>query len=253
MSVELITAIIAAVVAVVGAIISIYGQARTTRLEHQLAQQREKESREATVAAIMAKYRDPLLRAAFDLQSRLFSTVQLGFLQIYYRRSPADREYAVQNTLYVIAEYLGWVEILRREVQFLDLGDVEMNRRLVRLLDNITQAFLTDGVDLTLRLFRGEQRAIGEIMLATRSATGTDGTNHECIGFAAFTQRLNEPDFARWFAKLQDGIEKLATEPHAHEERLIVLQHALIDLIDFLDSDCIRIPKENRQRIEFVR
>jgi hypothetical protein len=108
MNIELTIATTAAVVAIIGTIISVYGQARTTRLEHQLAQQREKESRETITATIMARYRDPLLTATFDLQSRLFNILQLGFLQIYYHRSPADKEYAINNTLYVIGEYCGW-------------------------------------------------------------------------------------------------------------------------------------------------
>jgi len=162
---EIITAIIAAIVAVISASISIYGQTRAAQLVDRLAKRRETESREAQTTALMSKYRDPLLRSAIDLQSRLFNIHQQEFLQYAYQRSPADKDYAIQNTLYVIAEYLGWVEILRREVQFLDLGDLETNRRLSELLFNINKAFGSSGYGNIFRLYNGEQRAIGEVML----------------------------------------------------------------------------------------
>jgi hypothetical protein len=70
---EVITTIIAAIVAVISAIISIYGQNRIARLTDRLTKQREAELREAQTAALMSKYRDPLLRSAIDLQSRLYN------------------------------------------------------------------------------------------------------------------------------------------------------------------------------------
>jgi len=234
-----------------GGFISVYGQIRTTRLEHQLAQQREAQSREAKAKAIITKYRDPLLKSAFDFQSRLFSIVQLGFLRIYSKRTQTDTDYAIKNTLYVIAEFLGWVEILRQEVRFLDLGDIEANKRLEELLSNIKETFLTDGMDLTFRLFRGEQRAIGEIMIVERETK--DDKLSECMGFAEFVQRLDDPLFSKWFSKLEKDIAILAGEVQGHEQRLIALQHTLIDLIDFLDPDCSRVPKSYRTKIASVR
>ncbi len=139
MSTEIITAIIAAVVALISAIVTITGQTRTARLEHELTLQRDIQSKETKNNELVAKYRNPILKSAFDLQSRLFGIVQLGFLQIYYHKSPTDKEYATQHTLYVIAEYLGWIEIFRREVQFLDFGDLKTSQQLEKILGNISQ------------------------------------------------------------------------------------------------------------------
>jgi len=47
---------------------------------------------------------------------------------------PPKREYTIQSTLFVIAQYFGWIEILRRDIQFLDLGNVKENRELSKLL-----------------------------------------------------------------------------------------------------------------------
>ena len=49
--------------------------------------------------------------------------------------------------------------------------------------------------------------------------------------------KLEEPEFARWFTKLHNNIDKLANidkhanTSHAHEKQLILLKHAIIDLI----------------------
>jgi hypothetical protein len=200
----------------------------------------------------MSHYRDPLLRAAFDLQSRLYNIVEQSFLTDYYSSEDAEaRHYACENTLYVIAEYLGWVEILRREVRFLDLGDELSNRKWVLHLDAIRHTLLTDDYDdPTLRLFNGQQRAIGEIMAepAASSAQGGEG-RLQCIGYAAFVARQSKPEFARWFAQLRIDVGVLASEPEGHLDRLVALQHQLVELIDFLDPEHTRLPPYDREKL----
>lgn len=246
MNSEILTAVIAAAVAIISAVVSIYSQIRITRLADHLAKQRETESREVQNTILVSKYRDPLLRSTIDLQSRLFNIVKNGWLQRLYNRSQSDKNYAIDNTLYVIAEYFGWVETLRREIQFLDLGDLEKNRQLSELLVNINQAFGTDKLESTFRLFTGEQRAIGEIMLLPRAAEGT--TAYECIGYALFVKKMDDPEFSRWFANLKNDLAMMVTEKYSMD-RLILIHHKLIDLIDFLDPNCVRVPVKYRSRL----
>jgi hypothetical protein len=197
----------------------------------------------------LSKYRDPLLRAAYDLQSRLWNIVREGFLSIYYRR-PETKEYAAKNTLYVIGEYLGWVERMRQEGQYLDLGDVSTNRRLEEVLRKISHALATDSiVDPAFRLFRGEQRAIGEIIISPQSAE--PGQSQRCIGYAEFVAKLDDPGFARWFTGLEGSIDLLAREHGQHNERLIELQQALIDLVELLDPEHAHISEKRRGRLPY--
>ncbi len=245
---EVITATIAAIVAIISAIISIYGQTRITRLNDRLTKQREAASREAQTATLMSKYRDPLLRSAIDLQSRLYNIHQQRFLEYFYRESPSAQNYALYNTLYVVAEYLGWVEILRREIQFLDLGDLDRNRRLSELLVSINRAFGSDKPGSNFRLFNGEQRAIGEIMTVPRSNSEVIG--YDCIGYATFVKKISEPEFAGWFTKLRDDIDTIANASKVDLARLVLIHSKLIDLIDFLDPHQVRVPPRHRTRIE---
>ena len=199
----------------------------------------------------MSRYRDPLLRAAFDLQSRLYNIVEQSFLTDYYSSEDAEaRHYACENTLYVIAEYLGWVEILRREVRFLDLGDELSNRKWVLRVDAIRHTLLTDDYEPVLRLFNGQQRAIGEIMAEPAANAAQAGEGRlQCIGYAAFVARQSDPEFARWFAQMRTDVGVLAGEPEGHLDRVVALQHELVELIDFLDPEHTRLPPYDREKL----
>jgi hypothetical protein len=205
-------------------------------------------ARRAQTLDLVARYRDPLLWAAFDLRSRLFNIVAKDFLRVCREGDEDEWNYAQTSTLFVIAEYLGWVEILRRSVQFLDLGDDSRNRRLVSLFRSVDRAFSSVKLnDAALRLHRGEQRAIGELMLSSGRAQ-LDGP--ECIGYATFCARLEENErFASWFKRLRLSIEDLAARDVARTERLVDLQNRLMDLIDFLDPDAVRFPSRRRDRL----
>jgi hypothetical protein len=60
-----------------------------------LERQRQQASKEEQLEQVMSRYREPLLRAAFDLQSRLYNIVKQHFLGSYLNRgSAAEQEYA---------------------------------------------------------------------------------------------------------------------------------------------------------------
>jgi hypothetical protein len=252
MTAELVVALISAAVALLSVALSVWSARSTARLQDELEQRRQQASKEELVEQVMSRYREPLLRAAFDLQSRIYNIVRQQFLARYLQQGGQDdQRYACQNTMFVFAEYLGWVEILRRGVQFLDLGDVRRNRLLVERLEAIGTILSTDRdfQDAVPCIFRGEQRAIGELMMDPTQA-GEGAAVRQCIGYAAFTTRLEqEEDFARWFASLERDIRRLAASPTPDHRRLVALQHALLDLIDFLDDPPARFPQEQRARL----
>lgn len=226
---------------------------------------------------LIAQYRDPLLQAAFELQSRLYNITRGGFLA--YAR-PAEgpmaennRLYAVESTLWQFAHYLGWVEILRREVQFLDLGRVSRNKELQLRLAAVAGTLASDRPELRTSaatprdrqprkessraeprfvIYRADQRAIGEEMLVER--TLPDGTKRtDCLGYGDFVARRrerlaeerNEP-FDHWCTRFENDVTELATGAwiSAHP-RLVETQRRLVDLIDLLDPDQERFPDRN--------
>lgn len=230
-----IVAIVALVGAVLSAAIAVYGQLRSSSV----ASRREAE-------AVLARYREPLLGAAYELQGRLYNILELGFLPKYYLAGDqAQSDYAVQNTLYVVGQYFGWSEILRREIQFLSFSDSERTRRVADCQRRIVEAFQSDRPELgrPFLIWRGEQRAIGELMIDRE-----DGATH-AIGYAAFLERT-EPNFRRWFARLENEIDEVAHRPNP---RLVELQHALVDLIRELDADGTRYSKDMLQKVAPAR
>lgn len=219
------------------------------KLNAQLEEQQHARSKEEQAAEVRARYRDPLLTAAFDLQSRLFNVVGKRFL-VRYANQPdeAARTYAVMSTLYVLAEYLGWVEIIRREIQFLDLGDEAINQRWLGVLEQVRDILASDDIEPVLRVFRGEQRAIGEIMLVTPQ--DGDSTRHlQCLGYASFVKCMEDPHFGRWFDKLRGDLRLLGSELESHLDRTVRLQHALVDVLDVLDPECKRFAPARRTRL----
>jgi hypothetical protein len=143
----------------------------------------------------------------------------------------------------VLAEYFGWAEILRRETQFLNMGDVERTRQVRKALDAVSEALLTNKIEgSAFRVFRGEQRAIGEIMMAPPQQRGDEPRRrNETIGYATFVKQLADPSFERWFTDLRTTIVDLASSPTVRVERLPLIQHALLDLFDTLDPDHVRV------------
>lgn len=224
-------AIIALVAAALSAGIAVYGQVRSASV----VSRREAE-------AVLARYREPLVGAAYELQGRLYNILELKFLQKYYLSGDeAQKHYAAKNTLYVIGQYLGWSEILRREVQFLSFFDSQRTRVVADRQRRIVEAFQSDAPELgrPFQIWRGEQRAIGELMI------DRDEDQAQCIGYATFLER-KEPSFERWFARLENDIAEVATNPNS---RMVELQHALVDLIRELDPEATRYSNDMVQKV----
>jgi hypothetical protein len=237
--------IAAIVVAVVAGGVSLLSAVYTTRLASRLEAERHARTKAELLDELMDRYRDPLLQASFDLQSRVYNIAEQGFLTAHYLEgTEATREYACENTLYVLAEYLGWVEVVRREVRFLELGDEAANRDWTERLAAVRSTLQTARLSPCFRLFNGQQRAIGEIMVAP------NGDRLETVGYAKFLSCQQDPQFDRWFGHLRDDVDLLAREPHGgHDSRLRALQCALIDLIDLLDPDAVRVQESERRRL----
>ena len=133
MSVQLTVTVISAVIALASILLS----ARTTtantkfqaqlqrennelhaRLQDELQQRRDQASKAAHPEEVVGRYREPLLSAAFELQSRIYNFVLRGFAGYLRSGDDDEKRYAVNSTLFVIAQYLAWTEALRRGVQF---------------------------------------------------------------------------------------------------------------------------------------
>jgi len=244
------TALVTALLALAGTLLTAVLASRDRRdletLKDDLQSRREQKQAAASAEQVLARYRDPLLHAAYDLQSRCWNIVQQGFLERYLQLgTQQEQHYAVENTVFLLAQYLGWTELIRQEVQFLDLGNKDRTRALRTLQDGIYSILQSDrgSFGKRLRLFAGDQRAIGELMIVR-----PPGQTPRCLGYAAFL--LKRPrQLDPWLDPLRNDLAALAAGP-LDSTRLVSLQRALVDLLDFLDPASVRFPAATRQRLE---
>jgi hypothetical protein len=134
MKTELLVAIISGAVALSAGALAVWGQFRSARLAAEMEELRLAEQRRIESEKTLSRYREPLARAAYDLQSRLYNILEQGLIAAYFDNGDErERSYVVDNTAFLIAQYLAWTEIIRRDIQYIDLGQDEETRKLARL------------------------------------------------------------------------------------------------------------------------
>jgi len=247
---ELIVALAAALLSVISGLFSARASTKARVFEYELERQRKKEDAAETAERILHQYREPLVDAANTLQGRLYNIMEKNFLGKFYtaETNQTQRDYARDYTVYAIAEYLTWVEILRREMRFQDLGDLKRNQDLMERLTSIQYAFQRDDIPDQFQVFRGRQRAIAEVMMVATNAA--EGPRSEAMGYASFIKKMNDdPEFADWFAQLRADVDTVAAATPGGNVRLVHLQRELIDLMDFLDDKNMRVPAQFRKRM----
>lgn len=236
---------IAAITAIITAVLTIWNGRRLARMNATLLHEEKVADRKIESERILSKFREPLLGASFDLQSRLYNIANQNLLTAYLIHGTAEEQaYVVNNTLFLIAQFFAWNEIIRRDIQFLDLGNQDHTRQLASLQDFLVHVWRTDEYGRELRIFAGDQRAIGGRLIYT-SARGSD-----CIGYAEFLDIVaSDPNKIPQLKRLTTDIHKIARAESARTDRILSVQHGLIDLLAFLDPDFIRYPRDHRGKL----
>jgi hypothetical protein len=190
---------------------------------------------EARAEEVLKRYREPLAAAAFDLQSRLYNILELKFFTKYGATHPRHEE-ALRTTMFRLAQYFGWTEILRRDIQFLSFPEARDTRRVAELQADIAERFLSDADGSALMIWADEQRAIGERMIVEEHGKVL------CMGYARFRDECDDT-FAPWSSRLRDEVTKDASRARMRE-----VQHLLCELVDTLDEHRVRYAAENLTR-----
>jgi hypothetical protein len=213
------------------------------QLREQIQTRRDKRTELVDKEKLTSTYRDPLLHAAYDLQSRIFNIVREGFLHGYYVKGDArQQQYAVENTVFVLAQFLGWTEVVRQELRFITLEAESETQQLRHLQDQFYSILRSDKLGDKFIVFAGDQRAIGELMIAP------DSQPARVIGYATFlTTRPQALD--QWLNPLRADIADMATNLAPYQPRLIALQHSLVSLLELLDPNAVYFPARNRSRL----
>ena len=205
--------------------------------------------------ALYRKYRDPIVLSAIELANRLSEICReypTDFLaselltssppppthgaerDIYFRR------YKLQSTIYRLAAFLGWLELYRQEIVFLDTGASKTNTQLQRIIARFRAAladgFLNEAEDWATwadaLIFREEQRALGEALVILQ------GQARVVMGYGAFVTLLDGPSeipARRWFACATNFFVDPSQTRDFRLERYQRLFVSLVDLVRLLE------------------
>jgi hypothetical protein len=93
----LLVGLISGAVALAAAGIAVWGQFKIARF----AAQQKVEERKVDTEKTMSRYREPLARAAYDLQSRLYNILKQGLITVYFDNGDKrERAYVIDNTAF---------------------------------------------------------------------------------------------------------------------------------------------------------
>lgn len=211
-----------------------------------------------TLQSIYRKYRDPLFLSSVELASRLrqicrdyptnflsseLRAIEISKFQANSIDDPYYRKHKQISTIYRFCAFLGWLELYRQEIVFLDSGHIRQNTIFEHSLAEI-RSDLADGHINTASdwpqwddylIFREELRAIGEAMITE------DGKFRNVVGYKQFCEFfLHNTDKGRskWletaaFFFLDVPVNSEKNFRLVRFKRLFV---HLVDLVEVLDS-----------------
>lgn len=210
MDTALIVAVISGVVALGSAAVAARTQGTVTDLkarrdkeaqdEQRRYERREKEAeRRSGAKAALDRYRGPLVSAAWELADRLDNIQHRSFL-VYADLARGRADQAKLSTLFRIAQYLGWREVVRTELQLLRFENEPDTQRVASLMGDFLVVFASDSLDDTrAMLWVDEQRAVGEMMI--EHAEGA----RRLRGYAAFVRDYSSV-FGQWMDALGQDV-----------------------------------------------
>jgi hypothetical protein len=245
--------------AVLGALVTAVGNLIAIALKDYIfARSLEKWKARQQLRSVYIKYRDPLLLSIFELLRRLAEIIYespVDFLSaelltsnppVMVVNSAEDeyyQRYKLLSTIYRLCACMGWLELYRRDITFLDSGHNRTNAKFQSLVEKLRSS-LADGQLNRARdwhkwkdslIFREEQRAIGEVMI--------DGGGDRVIGYSDFCERFDAAENSsvkRWLNVAAGFLLDLRSAERSQKDFrqarcLLLIDHG-ISLIECLDS-----------------
>jgi hypothetical protein len=194
--------------------------------------QEQKQDRLTQRARLAALYVNPFMSACEDLQSRIYSILELGGLRTLRKRYP-DGAFA-EETLYLIVRYFGWAAALSRYSPY------SQDPVVIRLAEAVRDAFATTGAGFPVgpfNFFHPEQKALGKMVMSLMQ--GQHGLELDTISSYKFRERLARPALSN-SQSVQQSLEALRNAEDAEglpgRNRLEKAQHHLVDLLQYLEA-----------------
>lgn len=183
-------------------------------------------------ARISVLYVNPFLSACEDLQSRLYSILELDGLPPLRKRYP-DGSYA-EETLFLIVRYFGWAAAAERH------GDCAQDRVVMRLGSAVRSAFsAAPSVEQVgpFNFFHPEQEAMGKLVMSTTQ--GQYGIEPETLSYQEFKKCLDSPPLSE-SESVKETLAALRSAKTSRDlqgrDRLVRVQRHLVDLLGHVEG-----------------
>ena len=192
----------------------------------------EERARTIEKRRLSALYVNPFMAACEDLQSRIYSILELDGLPTLRRRY-SDGSHA-EETLYLIVRYFGWLVTVGRH------GEYTQDPVVMRLATAVRSAFSVSTSPNEVgpfNFFFPEQRALGKIVMV--KTEGQYGIEDDTISLYDFKARLASPPLSN-----SEAITETLTALRQAEDavglagrhRLARAQCHLVDLLAYLEA-----------------
>jgi hypothetical protein len=218
---------------------------------------------------LFKKFNDPLVLSSIELSRRLneITSNHSGFVQVFTEQNlrlspkvqlsndandPYFLKYKIVSTLYRFCCLLGWLELYRQEMTFLENHSTKSTIRLLKIIEKIRTP-LADGQLIgehqdwmewkDILIFREELRAIGEGMIEN----GSDKKN--IIGYGKFKELIDsyqKEGKPSWLSPPLNFFLNLRPNKDFRLKRIEMLLDGVLDLIQLLNKE---LYKEQREKL----
>jgi hypothetical protein len=207
-----------------------------------------------TIEQAKSKYRDPLIRSALELCNRL-SQICDEYPSEYFDRSVLRskprktastavdnyyKKYQLISTTYRLCALLGWIQLYRQEIVFLDSDD-ELEKAINWIRKDLAEGHINTADDWEdwrdLLLLREEQRAIGESIITTTNGKSV------VMGYSQFCEYFpssGSDSIARWFKSASELLLDQRAPKDFRLTRMKLMVVHLVDLAELLGAHRLR-------------
>jgi hypothetical protein len=232
---QVFAALVAGLVALIVAIATGVFSARNSIQIEKLKTKAEAEQR-------TSHYSHPLARSAYELKNRFSNILFSNFMGRWHANgSPQNKKYAIENTAFVTAQFLCWSEIVRRDIQYLDMQEIVATRKIGLTRAAIAQIWRNDNIPgEQLRLFSGEQQEAGEVLQRRAIAPGI----WECMGYSEFLDTFSPRGTDAVIDQIKDDLRQMNDGPAHAANRMSQLHCKLKEPIAELDPQAVIEPEK---------
>ncbi len=202
--------------------------------------------------AIQRKYSSPIFFSALELRKRLSNIVKLIHLieiETGWLNRKDKSDYYFLSTIFVICQFLGWVQILRKTLIYLDSLSNSRTKSYTYGLDAVISSFsnpaLTEKEPASSPdesedkwIFSIWTQAIGDQMIVSENG------NYRVLSFGEFTKRVKEEkEFREWIEPVYKLFDRIK-EGELRYRRVVAI-HAIVNaFIEMNDPKYLRSKRD---------